>query len=74
MHYFIGDALSALDIYWTAFANLLDPLPKEQCPMPDAYRPGFTVSDPVVKAALDPLLLEHRSRIFRDHFRNPMEL
>ena len=24
--YFVGDALSALDIYWTAFANLLDPL------------------------------------------------
>jgi glutathione S-transferase len=74
VHYFIGDALSALDIYWTAFANLLDPLPKEQCPMPEALRPGFTVSDPVVKAALTPLLLEHRARIFREHFRNPMEL
>jgi glutathione S-transferase len=74
VHYFVGDALSALDIYWTAFANLLDPLPKEQCPMPDAYRPGFTVSDPTVKSALDPLLLEHRSRIFREHFRSPMEL
>jgi hypothetical protein len=74
VNYFIGDSLSALDIYWTAFANLLDPLPKEQCPMPDAYRPGFTVTDPVVKAALDPLLLEHRTRVFRDHFRNPREL
>jgi glutathione S-transferase len=74
MRYFIGDALSALDIYWTAFANLLDPLPKEQCPMPEAFRPGFTVSDPVVKAALDPLLLEHRSRIYHEYFRNPMEL
>ncbi len=74
VHYFIGDALSALDIYWTAFANLLDPLPKEQCPMPEALRPGFTASDPVVKAALTPLLLEHRARIFREHFRNPMEL
>jgi hypothetical protein len=74
VHYFVGDSLSALDIYWVAFANLLDPLPKEQCPMPEAYRPGFTVSDPVVKAALDPLLLEHRSRIFRAHYRDPMEL
>jgi len=74
VHYFAGDSLSALDIYWTAFANLLDPLPKEQCAMPEAYRPGFTVSDPVVKAALDPLLLEHRTRIFRAHFRDPMEL
>jgi hypothetical protein len=73
-HYFIGDALSALDIYWTAFSNLLDPLPKEQCPMPDAYRPGFVVTDPVIKSALDPLLLEHRSEIFQKYFRNPMEL
>ena len=73
-HFFIGDGLSALDIYWTAFANLLDPLPKEQCPMPEGYRPGFKVSDPVVKEALTPLLLEHRSRIFREYFRDPMEL
>ncbi|MEA2679771.1 MAG: hypothetical protein QOK03_1493 [Candidatus Binataceae bacterium] len=73
-HFFIGDDLSALDIYWTAFANLLDPLPKEQCPMPEGYRPGFKVSDPVIKEALTPLLLEHRSRIFREYFRDPMEL
>lgn len=74
VRYFAGEALSALDIYWTAFANLIDPLPKEHCPMPDALRPGFTAGDPVIKAALDPLLLEHRSRIFQEHFRDPMEL
>jgi glutathione S-transferase len=74
VHYFVGDALSALDIYWTAFANLLDPLPKQQCPMPEAWRPAFVATDPVVKEALDPLLLEHRSLIFRGHFRDPMEL
>jgi hypothetical protein len=74
VRYFIGDSLSALDIYWTAFANLLDPLPEKQCPMPEALRPLFTNTDPVIKAALDPLLLEHRSRIFQAHFRNPMEL
>jgi glutathione S-transferase len=74
VRYFIGDSLTARDIYWTAFANLLDPLPKEQCPMSDALRPAFTASDPVVKAALDPLLLEHRSRIFHAHFHDPMEL
>jgi glutathione S-transferase len=74
LNYFVGDALSALDIYWTAFANLLDPLPNEQNPMPEALRRGFTATDPVVRAALDPLLLEHRSRIFHDHFRDPMEL
>jgi glutathione S-transferase len=74
VHYFVGDALSALDIYWTAFANLLDPLSKEQCPMAEDLRQRFFVTDPIVKSALDPLLLEHRSRIFRAHFRDPMEL
>ena len=74
MNYFIGDALSALDVYWTAFANLLDPLPKEHNPMSEALRRGFTATDPVVTGALDPLLLEHRRRIFREHFRDPMEL
>jgi glutathione S-transferase len=73
-HYFVGDCLSALDIYWTAFANLLDPLPKQQCPMPEALRSAFIATDPVVKEALDSLLLEHRSLIFRKHFRDPMEL
>ena len=74
IHYFVGEAVSALDVYSTAFANLLDPLPKEQCPMPDARRAAFAVTDPIITGALDPLLLEHRSRIFREHFRNPMEL
>ncbi|HVN28664.1 MAG TPA: hypothetical protein VMT64_09275 [Candidatus Binataceae bacterium] len=73
-HYFIGDALSALDIYWVAFSNLVEPLPKEHCPMPEGYRPGFTASDPIVRAALDPILLEHRARIFKECFRDPMEL
>jgi glutathione S-transferase len=72
--YFVGGAVSALDIYWTAFANLLEPLPKEQCPMPEEWRRAFVATDPVVRTALDPLLLEHRARIFREYFRDPMEL
>jgi glutathione S-transferase len=72
--YFVGNQLSAVDIYWTAFANFFDPLPSAQCPMPDEFRPTFTATDPVVVNALDPILLEHRDRIFRMHFRDPMEL
>lgn len=72
--YFVGEGLSALDLYWTAFANLLDPLPKAQCPIPDDRRPMFVPTDPQIKAALDPLLLTHRDKIFAAHFRNPMEL
>ncbi|MBS0520179.1 MAG: hypothetical protein JSR90_15900 [Proteobacteria bacterium] len=71
--YLVGDALSALDIYWTAFSNLLAPLPPEQCPMPDAFRKGFTAREPEIVVALDPALLVHRDRIFAAHFRSPME-
>ena len=71
--YFVGDALSAVDIYWTAFANLLAPLPSSQCPIPEEMRPMFEASDPQIRAALDPILIEHRDRIFAAHFRAPME-
>jgi glutathione S-transferase len=72
--FFVGDRLTAVDIYWTAFANFFVPLPSDQCPMPDQFRPTFTATDPVILDALDPILLEHRDRIFRKHFRSPMEL
>jgi hypothetical protein len=43
--YFVGDSVSTLDIYWTAFANLLDPLRKSSVLWP---RPGVRVlSSPV---------------------------
>src|SRR3546814_17256292 len=31
-NYLIGEALSALDIYWAAMAGAIDPLPPELCP------------------------------------------
>ncbi len=71
--FFVGDTLSALDLYWAAFANLVAPLPKEQCPMPEEWRPGFAAIDPETKAALAPSLIEHRDRIFAKYFRSPME-
>lgn len=73
VEFFVGDALSALDIYWVAFANLIDPLPKESCAMPEDWRPAMTASDPSVKKATTALLLQHRDRIFRKYFRDPME-
>lgn len=72
--FFVGDQLSALDIYWTAFANLLDPLPYENLRLPDEVRPVFLASDPLIVEALDPLLLQHRRMIFDACFRNPMEM
>jgi glutathione S-transferase len=71
--YLIGDALSALDIYWSTFAVLVAPLPLDLCPMDAAFRASFVNTDPVVAEALSPQLLEHRDRIYRDHLRLPMD-
>jgi glutathione S-transferase len=71
--YFVGDALSCVDIYWTSIMSMILPLPAAQCPIRDSSRPAFTASDPQIVAALDPILIEHRDRIFKAHFRDPME-
>lgn len=72
--YFIGDRLSALDIYWAVFAALLEPLPPELCPMPDYLRPFYVLDDSEVRSAADPLLLQHRDRIYREHLELPVRL
>jgi glutathione S-transferase len=71
--YLVGDALSALDLYWAAFAALLDPLAQADCPMPDYLRRMYTVTDPALRAALDPALLEHRDRVYRQHLVLPVD-
>lgn len=73
--YLVGEALSAVDLYFVAFLNMVALQPADECPMDpqwrDAYRIGM--DDPALAAAVDPVLVAHRDRIFRDHFRNPME-
>lgn len=72
--YLVGDALSAVDIYWATFAALLRPLPPELCPMPEALRGQYGSLTPAIEAALDPALIAHRDRIYRDHLELPLDL
>lgn len=72
--FFIGNRLSALDIYWSAFAALLEPLPADLCPIPDYLRPFYSLEDGEVRTAAHPLLLEHRDRIYHDHLELPIRL
>lgn len=71
--YLIGNSVSALDIYWTAFANLLRPLPDDIMPAPPELRQAFGAVGPVIEAALDDSLIRHRDYIFGKYFRSPME-
>jgi len=72
--FFIGTQLSALDIYWAAFAALIQPLPHELCPMPQPFRKLYTNTDPTIQAAVTPLLMEHRDFIYRQYLELPIDL
>lgn len=72
--YFIGDALSALDIYWAGFSHLIEPLPPELCPMLDEFRPLYCNTHPDVAAAATPALMVHREFVYREHLGLPMDL
>lgn len=71
--FLVGDALSALDIYWATFAALLDPLPDELCPMPQGFRRIYTNTDPTIKAASAPALFEHRNFVYRSFLKLPLD-
>ncbi len=70
--FFIGDRLSALDIYWATFSAIIRPLPVELCPMADSFRIMYTEKDPAVTAAASPLLFEHRDFIYREYLELPV--
>lgn len=72
--YFIGDALSALDIYWACVAAMIDPLPDDLCPMAPLFRDVYTNTDPVLAAAASPALMAHRDWIYRQHLQLPIDL
>ncbi len=72
--FFVGDRLTALDLYWATFATLIQPLPAEVCPMYEESRLLYTLTDPALLAQVDPLLLEHRDRVYREYLPMPLRL
>ena len=72
--YLMGAQLCALDIYWAAMAGIVQPLPAEQCPMPEGMRAVYGDLAPELLRALDPALLAHRDRIYEKHLGLPIDL
>jgi glutathione S-transferase len=73
-HYYVGDSLTAVDVYSATFTAMFGPLPSEQCKMEASTRAAFESRDARVEAALDPLLFEHRDRIYAEHLELPLAL
>jgi glutathione S-transferase len=71
--FFLGDRLSALDIYWATFAAMMAPLPQEVCTIAPGLRRMYSDNGAVVEAALTPLLLEHRDFIYREYLQLPLD-
>ncbi|MEH6581786.1 MAG: glutathione binding-like protein [Halioglobus sp.] len=74
--YMVGDRLTALDIYWACFSQMLDALPAEVNPMPDYMRDVWGLLAQSVKDVgyeIDPALLEHRDFIFPNHLQWPLD-
>jgi glutathione S-transferase len=72
--FFIGDVLSALDIYWACFAALIEPLPDELCRMTPAFRAMYHCTDPALAGAASRELFAHRDFIYREYLELPVDL
>ena len=67
--FFIGDRLTALDIYWSAFCNALSPPPPDWCPnLPPEQRANAARRDPA-----PPVLIEHRDYIYQTYLKLPID-
>jgi len=71
-NYLVGHALSAADVYWAFFSQLLQALPPEQNPMPNGLRKAW---GQVAKALddYDTDLIDQRDFVFAEHLELPLE-
>jgi glutathione S-transferase len=72
--YYLGNRLSAVDIYSATFMGIFCPLPELQCAMDPKIRLAFEHLDEDTARALDPLLLEHRDMMYSRHLELPLSL
>ena len=71
--FFVGDSVSAVDLYWASFSGMLKPLPPEQNPMPDFLRATYEAVDDSLAAAFTPVLEAHRDSIYEHYITLPLD-
>jgi glutathione S-transferase len=72
--YYVGNSLTAADVYSATVMALFSPLPPEQCAMATSLRAAFAARDAHTEAALDPVLLRHRDMVYEEHLELPLSL
>ena len=72
--YLIGNALSAADIYWATFANLIIPLPEHELPAIPMIRAAYTCGDADIVSAISSELHALQRRVYDDHLELPVPI
>jgi len=72
--FLVGSSLSAADLYWATFSNMVTLLPPEKLPLPEPIRAAFATDDLEIARALTPALLRHRDWIYERYLKLPVEL
>jgi glutathione S-transferase len=72
--YYVGNSLTAVDVYSATFAAMFKALPPEQCRMDASTRAAFSVHGTHTDAALAPILFEHRDMMYREYLELPLSL
>lgn len=69
--YLVGGKLSALDVYWVYFSQILKTLPEEQCPTPAGLKKSYDLCGEAMGGCA-PELIDKRDWILANHLALPM--
>jgi glutathione S-transferase len=72
--FLVGDVLTAVDIYWATFANLLTPLPEDLMPAAPLIRAVYSGADADLVAAVTPRLRRHQRDVYERYLELPVPL
>ena len=64
--YIVGEALSAVDIYWAYFSQAVRTFPEASCPMPTGMRKAYDIVGGML-GDLDSILVEQRDWVVAEH-------
>ncbi len=71
--YFVGDGLTAADIFWACMSIGVSQLPTEWSATPGFLRKVWGQMGAKLTDALDPILIEHRDRIYQTYLKLPLD-
>ena len=72
--YLLGSEMSAADIYWATFANMLTPLSEDLLPAAPMIRNIYNNRDPDLDAAMTQRLRDHQSLVYEQYLELPVPL